>query len=113
MRKLSGVMPALVTPFDAAGAIDFAAFRAHLRALRAAWVSGWVPCGSSGEYNLMSDAEEVILTRVSPDDFGDTSTTVAGVTPLPSESTATLDDDELEKAPAKADDGIPAPTTVG
>jgi 4-hydroxy-tetrahydrodipicolinate synthase len=30
---------------------------AHLRALRAAGVSGWVPCGSSGEYNLMSDAE--------------------------------------------------------
>ena len=57
MRKLSGVMPALVTPFDAAGAIDFAAFGAHLRALRAAGVSGWVPCGSSGEYNLMSDAE--------------------------------------------------------
>jgi 4-hydroxy-tetrahydrodipicolinate synthase len=57
MLKLSGVMPALVTPFDAAGQIDFAAFKAHLQALRAAGVSGWVPCGSSGEYNLMSDAE--------------------------------------------------------
>ncbi|WP_431299221.1 dihydrodipicolinate synthase family protein [Tabrizicola sp. BL-A-41-H6] len=57
MRKLSGVMPALVTPFDAAGQIDFPAFKAHLTALRAAGVSGWVPCGSSGEYNLMTDAE--------------------------------------------------------
>lgn len=57
MLKLSGVMPALVTPFDAAGQIDFVAFKAHLEALRAAGVSGWVPCGSSGEYNLMSDAE--------------------------------------------------------
>ena len=55
--KLQGVMPALVTPFDAAGAIDFAAFKTHLTNLRAAGVSGWVPCGSSGEYNLMSDAE--------------------------------------------------------
>jgi 4-hydroxy-tetrahydrodipicolinate synthase len=55
--KLHGVMPALVTPFDANGAIDFAAFRTHLENLRAAGVSGWVPCGSSGEYNLMSDAE--------------------------------------------------------
>lgn len=57
MLKLSGVMPALVTPFDADGQIDFLAFKAHLEALRAAGVSGWVPCGSSGEYNLMSDAE--------------------------------------------------------
>jgi 4-hydroxy-tetrahydrodipicolinate synthase len=57
MLKLSGVMPALVTPFDAGGKIDFAAFKAHLEGLRLAGVSGWVPCGSSGEYNLMSDAE--------------------------------------------------------
>ncbi len=57
MLKLSGVMPALVTPFDAAGQIDFAAFKTHLEAMRAAGVTGWVPCGSSGEYNLMSDAE--------------------------------------------------------
>lgn len=57
MLKLQGVLPALVTPFDAQGAIDFAAFRRHLDHLRAAGVAGWVPCGSSGEYNLMSDAE--------------------------------------------------------
>ncbi|WP_299847843.1 dihydrodipicolinate synthase family protein [uncultured Paracoccus sp.] len=55
--KLSGVMPALVTPFDANGKIDFAAFKTHLTNLRAAGVSGWVPCGSSGEYNFMSDDE--------------------------------------------------------
>lgn len=55
--KLQGVLPALVTPFDAQGDIDFAAFEKHLTNLRAAGVTGWVPCGSSGEYNLMSDAE--------------------------------------------------------
>lgn len=55
--KLSGVMPALVTPFDAEGKIDFAAFEKHLADLREAGVSGWVPCGSSGEYNFMSDDE--------------------------------------------------------
>jgi 4-hydroxy-tetrahydrodipicolinate synthase len=63
MLKLSGVMPALVTPFDAAGQIDFAAFNTHLTALRAAGVSGWVPCGSSGEYNLMSDDERDRVLR--------------------------------------------------
>ncbi|KGJ08340.1 dihydrodipicolinate synthase family protein (plasmid) [Paracoccus versutus] len=55
--KLQGVMPALVTPFDAAGKIDFAAFEKLLTNLREAGVSGWVPCGSSGEYNFMSDEE--------------------------------------------------------
>lgn len=55
--KLSGVMPALVTPFDAEGKIDFAAFEKHLTNLREAGVTGWVPCGSSGEYNFMSDEE--------------------------------------------------------
>ncbi|MDO8983993.1 dihydrodipicolinate synthase family protein [Cypionkella sp.] len=65
MLKLSGVMPALVTPFDAVGQIDFVAFKTHLEGLRAAGVTGWVPCGSSGEYNLMSDAErEEVLAFV-------------------------------------------------
>ncbi|MDB5663604.1 dihydrodipicolinate synthase family protein [Cypionkella sp.] len=65
MLKLSGVMPALVTPFDANGKIDFVAFETHLTNLRAAGVSGWVPCGSSGEYNFLSDAErEEVLAFV-------------------------------------------------
>ncbi|MBD9488135.1 dihydrodipicolinate synthase family protein [Ensifer sp. ENS11] len=55
--KLSGVMPALVTPFDTQGKIDFAAFEKHLTNLREAGVTGWVPCGSSGEYSFMSDDE--------------------------------------------------------
>ena len=78
MRKLSGVMPALVTPFDAAGAIDFAAFGAHLRALRAAGVSGWVPCGSSGEYNLMSDAERDSVLQFVKDFATPAETLIAG-----------------------------------
>jgi len=45
MLQLSGVLPALVTPFDARGQIDFKAFEAHLTALRAAGVSGWCPAG--------------------------------------------------------------------
>jgi len=64
-KKLSGVMPALVTPFDAKGEIDFPAFAKHLQMLRAAGVTGWVPCGSTGEYNFLSDAErESVLTFV-------------------------------------------------
>jgi 4-hydroxy-tetrahydrodipicolinate synthase len=55
--KLSGVMPALVTPFDTAGRVDFKAFEKLLAHLRAAGVSGWVPNGSTGEYFSQSSAE--------------------------------------------------------
>jgi 4-hydroxy-tetrahydrodipicolinate synthase len=78
MLKLSGVMPALVTPFDARGQIDFAAFEAHLINLRAAGVSGWVPCGSSGEYNLMSDAERDSVLRFVKDFAKPGETLIAG-----------------------------------
>jgi 4-hydroxy-tetrahydrodipicolinate synthase len=61
--KLQGVMPALVTPFDTAGQIDFAALGVHMTNLRAAGVTGWVPCGSSGEYNFMSDDERDAVLR--------------------------------------------------
>lgn len=55
--KLTGVMPALVTPFDSQGNVDYQAFEALLRFLRSAGVTGWVPCGSTGEYNAMTADE--------------------------------------------------------
>jgi 4-hydroxy-tetrahydrodipicolinate synthase len=76
--KLSGILPALVTPFDPAGQIDFAAFGRHLTGLRAAGVSGWVPCGSSGEYNLMSDAERDSVLRFVKDFAQSGETLIAG-----------------------------------
>ena len=61
--KLQGVLPALVTPFDASGALDLAALGTLMGSLRAAGVTGWVPCGSSGEYYFMSDAEREAVLR--------------------------------------------------
>ena len=55
--KLSGVMPALITPFDANNKIDFKAFEKLLTHLREAGVSGWVPNGSTGEYFSQSREE--------------------------------------------------------
>ncbi|MEF0942715.1 dihydrodipicolinate synthase family protein [Rhizobium sp. BR 362] len=61
--KLSGVMPALITPFDANGRVDFKAFERHLTALRAAGVTGWVPMGSTGEYSALSNEERDDVLR--------------------------------------------------
>ncbi|APG87589.1 dihydrodipicolinate synthase DapA (plasmid) [Sinorhizobium americanum CCGM7] len=55
--KLSGVMPALVTPFDANNRVDFKAFEKLLAHLREAGVTGWVPNGSTGEYFSQSTQE--------------------------------------------------------
>lgn len=61
--KLSGVMPALVTPFGADGRVDFKAFEALLAHLRAAGVTGWVPNGSTGEYFSQSTDERREVLR--------------------------------------------------
>ena len=61
--QLKGVIPALVTPFDANGKIDFALFEKLLVKLRADGVTGWVPCGSTGEYNALTAEERVSVLR--------------------------------------------------
>lgn len=61
--QFKGVMPALVTPFDDEGKIDFGKFEKLLLKLRAAGVSGWVPCGSTGEYNALRAQERVSVLK--------------------------------------------------
>ncbi|XUY25651.1 4-hydroxy-tetrahydrodipicolinate synthase [Agrobacterium sp. rho-8.1] len=76
--KLSGVMPALVTPFDANGKVDFNAYEKHLTALRAAGVSGWVPMGSTGEYSALSNDERLEVLKFVKDFANDDEILIAG-----------------------------------
>ncbi len=76
--KLTGVMPALVTPFDADDKIDFTAFEKHLSSLRAAGVTGWVPCGSTGEYFFMTAEERVEVLKFVKDFANDDEILIAG-----------------------------------
>jgi 4-hydroxy-tetrahydrodipicolinate synthase len=55
--NFTGVMPALVTPFNANGKIDFKAFEMLMTGMRSAGVTGWVPNGSTGEYFSQSNEE--------------------------------------------------------
>jgi dihydrodipicolinate synthase (EC 4.2.1.52) len=63
---LTGVFPALVTPFDTRTAIDHAQLRAEVRRLEDAGVAGVVPAGSTGESATLTHDEhiEVIETVV-------------------------------------------------
>ncbi|WP_192356667.1 4-hydroxy-tetrahydrodipicolinate synthase [Mesorhizobium mediterraneum] len=76
--KLKGVMPALVTPFDAYSKVDFSALEKHMLSLRAAGVTGWVPCGSTGEYFSMSNKEREDVLRFVKDFASEDEVLIAG-----------------------------------
>ncbi|MER2537347.1 MAG: dihydrodipicolinate synthase family protein [Rhizobiaceae bacterium] len=76
--KLSGVMPALITPFDSNGRVDFKAFEKHLTAMRAAGVTGWVPMGSTGEYSALSNDERVEVLKFVKDFANESEALIAG-----------------------------------
>ena len=60
------LVPALLTPFDADGAVDRDALRAHAGWLVGHGVDGLMPCGTTGETALLSDDEvlDVVETVV-------------------------------------------------
>jgi 4-hydroxy-tetrahydrodipicolinate synthase len=59
-----GSIPALVTPFDDAGAIDEDAFRAHIEWQIAEGSSGLVPVGTTGESPTLSHDEHKRLIEI-------------------------------------------------
>jgi dihydrodipicolinate synthase/N-acetylneuraminate lyase len=60
----SGPIPAVVTPFDAAGAVDEAAFRANVERLLAAGATGIVAGGCTGEFWALSAPERKALAAL-------------------------------------------------
>lgn len=58
-----GAYTALVTPFDAAGEIDWAAFEALVERQIAGGIAGLVPCGTTGETPTLTDDEQVEVVR--------------------------------------------------
>lgn len=61
MFKLSGLIPAVFTPFDKTGAIDFSKIRPYADKLVADGVYGVFVCGSTGECTSMTVAERKSL----------------------------------------------------
>jgi N-acetylneuraminate lyase len=61
--KLSGVMPALLTPFDDEGEINLTVVRDLVEFHLAAGLSGFYILGSTGEGLLLSEAERRLMTE--------------------------------------------------
>lgn len=76
---LGEVLTAIVTPFDADGAVDYDSFRALARHLVDNGSDGIVVAGTTGEAPTLSDDERIELFRVAVDELGGRATVVAGV----------------------------------
>ena len=70
---LGGVVPPLVTPFRADGALDLAGFEANLDSLKDVGLAGFLVLGSNGEAAGLEESEKLELIsaarRAVPDDF--------------------------------------------
>jgi dihydrodipicolinate synthase/N-acetylneuraminate lyase len=62
--ELVGVLPALVTPFTAAGSVDDDLLGALVSDMIEAGVGGFVPCGSTGEFTTLTDSERKHVVEV-------------------------------------------------
>ncbi|PYM66187.1 MAG: hypothetical protein DMD79_03285 [Candidatus Rokuibacteriota bacterium] len=74
----SGPMPAVVTPFDAAGRVDEAAFTANVERLLAAGATGIVAGGCTGEFWALSVAERAALYGLAVRAVGGRGTVLVG-----------------------------------
>ena len=75
---LGEVLTAIVTPFDATGAVDYERFRELAVHLVENGSDGLVVAGTTGEAPTLSDDERLELIAVAVDAVGDRATVVAG-----------------------------------
>ena len=73
------VLTAIITPFNADGAVDYATFWKLIRYLGANGSDGVVVAGTTGESPTLSRAEKIALFKAAVDAGGDSMSVVAGV----------------------------------
>ena len=106
-----GVMHAVVTPFDADGAIDEQAFRENIEIFLAEGVHGVVVAGDNGEEWALTEHEKIVLTHLARriiDEAGSEAKLVVGTSAIP---TAKVVDTIKHIADAGADGAMVGPPT--
>jgi 4-hydroxy-tetrahydrodipicolinate synthase len=78
LRVLGEVLTAVVTPFEASGAVDFDRFREIAVCLVENGSDGLVVAGTTGEAPTLSDDERLGLIAAAVDAVGDRATVIAG-----------------------------------
>ena len=97
----TGAMPALTTPFDAQGRIDFDAHGANIERLLQAGATGFVAVGCTGEFWALTNTERAEVARA-------TISTVAGRGTIIIGTGSILADDVIAQSKAAADAGADA-----
>src|SRR3954469_10898750 len=64
MATFRGTFTVMVTPFDAAGAVDIAALRAFVEWQIGEGIHGLIPLGSTGEFLSLADGEKETVAAV-------------------------------------------------
>ncbi len=75
---LGAVLTAVVTPFDASGAVDELAYRSLVQFLLTHGSEGIVVAGTTGEASTLSDPERIALFRATVEECDGQGTVVAG-----------------------------------
>lgn len=78
MGAISGVITAMVTPFDQEGAVNLDSARSLAGRLVDQGSHGLVVAGTTGESPTLSDAEKLELLRAVKDEVGDRATVICG-----------------------------------
>ena len=78
MTEIGGVIPAMVTPFTADGALDVGAARTLACRLVDRGSHGLVVAGTTGESPTLSDGEKIALLEAVGDEVGREATVIAG-----------------------------------
>ncbi len=68
--EITGIIPAIVTPFTEDEAVDEGALRAHVRRMLAAGAHGIFPGGTNGEFFAMTGEERLRVLSVVIDEVG-------------------------------------------
>ena len=100
-ENISGIIPPMVTPFDAEGRVDEALHRADVRALLAAGVHGLAVCGSTGEGHAVTTEETRAITGATVEEAGGQAPVITGI--ITNSTQAAID-----RAKAVADLGVAA-----
>ncbi len=100
------VLTAIITPFNADGAVDYATFWKLIRYLGANGSDGVVVAGTTGESPTLSRAEKIALFKAAVDAAGESMSVVAGVGTYDTKASV-----ELAQSAASLDvDGVMAVT---
>ncbi|MCB6185016.1 dihydrodipicolinate synthase family protein [Leeia sp. TBRC 13508] len=76
--QLTGILPALVTPFNAKDEVDHDTLASVIEYQLAAGVSGFVPLGSTGEYYALNNEERNAIRKTVKEVVGNRGILIAG-----------------------------------